>query len=282
MPAINGQFTVTFTANETANTVDYIISGAAVDSGSILINCTGIPGPCSVTIPVIYNTPSCDELTLEVLIYSDCDSENYVEQTQTFSLAQGCTTYKLTCDKAPEGCEGFNTTELCPTCTGRGVSTVIDSLATINPSSIPPLNAPRDFIPYGAELFFCYSSVTQIRQELNLNEWKFEPYPEGCCWECRRYSFVFNINELTYSTPNTPPWQPGVRVLPDVFPSIIATECNDEYNCYIPYKYVLNPSIIGIDSIQPVVVQACLRKDSYTIIGAKYGVGITDLGPCSI
>ena len=284
MATINGQFTITFTANESANSADYVISGATSATGSVVISCTApIPGPCSFTVPVTYDTPSCDELTIDVTLYSDCDPDNTITYSQTFPLNEGCVTYRLLCDKAPEGCQGFNTTELCPTCTVRNVSTVIDSLATINPSATPPLNVPRDFIPYGTELFFCYSDVTQIRQQLNLNDWVFEPYPDGCCWECRRYSFLFNPAELTYSTPNTPPFPAGVRTLPDVFPSIIGTECNDEYHCYIPFKYVLNPAgYYGNDISQPIVVQACLRKDSYTIIGAKYGVGVTDLGPCSI
>jgi hypothetical protein len=285
MPTINGQFTITFTANEAANTVDYLISGAAVASGTVSVNCTGVPpaAPCSVTLPVVtYDDPSCDEITIEVTIYSDCDPDNSVTKTQTFNFNQGCITYALKCNKNPEGCEAFNTTAICPSCDPLPSSSAIniDSLGTVNSLVSPPINALRDFIPYNSTFYFCYDDVTRIAQELNPNDWTIEPYPEGCCWECRMYSFIFSPLELSYSTPNNPPFPPGVRGLPDVFPMVVGTECDDETNCYRPYRKVIDPSGYIVPIIEP--IQVCMRVNSYTIVGNKYPVTVTDMGPCGI
>lgn len=278
MPTINGQFTVTWTANETANTVDYVISGAVSDSGTESINCTGIPGPCSVTIPVTYDTPACDSIVIDVSIYSDCDPENAITFTQSFPLDQGCGTYKLQCI-APRGCGNFDTTSLCPTCEEYPSLShaVIDSYST-NPQFDPPdvqQVTTNGYLPGQTAYRFCYSDLTAIQQELDPASWTISPDPDKCCWECRTYQFIFNVKELNGVNQ-------GIRLFPDIYPAIIGTSCDNELGCYVPIQINLFPFGANYNPFVSQVRTACLRKDSYTIIGNYFPVTVNDLGPCSI
>lgn len=275
MPTINGQFTVTFTANETANTVDYTISGAVSASGTVTVNCTGIPGPCSVTIPVTYDTPSCDELVIEVIIYSDCDPDNSITQTQVFPLDGGCSTYTLKCID-PSGCTGFDTTALCPTCEYVPFQSAVITTSSSDTLNDPPLEVINDYIPFGSEFSFCYSDLTNINQELDLDSWTIEPDPDGCCWECRLYTFTFDPKEMSWYSPGQ---SSGVRVFPDVYPTIVGTLCEPETGCYVPFKQFIYPDIYGIYSTP--VVSLCLRKGSYSIIGNKFNVNVVNVAACN-
>lgn len=276
MPTINGQFTVTFTANESANSADYVISGATSATGSVAISCASpIPGPCSFTIPITYDAPSCDELVIEVVIYSDCDPDNFITQTQTFYLDEGCSTYKLKCTN-PSGCKSFDTTPLCPTCQYVPFQSALITTSSSDTFNDPPLEIINDYIPSGSEFSFCYSDLTNISQELDLNSWTIQPDPDGCCWECRLYTFTFDPKEMSWYSPGQPS---GVRIFPDVYPTIVGTRCDPETGCYVPFKQFIYPDVYGIYSTP--VVSFCLRKGSYTIVGNKFNVNVVNVAACN-
>jgi hypothetical protein len=283
MPTINGEFTVTWTANSALNTVEYTITGVTPSlTGTLPVNCTNIPGPCSVDIPITYTDPSCDTLTIEVIIYSDCDPDASITYTQSFPTDnQNCFMYEIECIYN-QGCTAFNTLDICPTC----VQVPSASNGIIKTYSITYNNSDfntavqNNYIPYNSTLRFCYDDLTRFEQIYGppgaQEEYTIEPYSDGCCWECRTYQFTFDSDEIPHDFGDGP----GIRIFPNIYPQIVGTSCDEVNGCYTPKSIVAIP-ISNATVYQPYIYTACLRKNSYTIMGNVYNVTVADLGPCT-
>ena len=275
MPTLNGTITISFIPGSEDNTVNYTVNG--VPGTPIAVSCaiTVPPTPCVVTLPTVtYDDPSCDTLVVEGIISPDCDPDIEVAFSQTYEFLQDCRTWTVTCINTDNGCNGFDSTPICPECiineevyyNGGVVDTFSNDVDNAGDPPVFMLNAGNNFIPSGTSFNLCLSEPYTLAQSLDPDYWtiEFNQDPENCCHECEAVEFTFDSRELLS----------GVREFPEIYPSIYFTTC--EEGCYRLTKFVYFN-----DSIAPSFVR-CVRKNSWTIMGNKYPVTVNILSTCSI
>lgn len=256
-----GNVTISFFANSATNTVAYTVSGAGVDPPIVstdVVVCPTVPGPCSITIPITYDDPSCTNLLVEGEIY--CDEDDPVSFSQTVVISNPCRVFNIKCIKEdtngnPMDCLNFNTRQTCPDCLATDPDNAI--VTTYNTPLFPDgtpntLTAiPANRIPHGAEFRFCYPENTVITRDPESFEiTALEQNNDNCCYDCERRQFI--ITPAVY----TPPVSLETFVV-----NIVYTAC--EEGCYLPKNQIFLPKLVAGE---PYVFTACMVKDSWTVM----------------
>jgi hypothetical protein len=311
MPSTQGNFEVIVNvpAASGGNTfvVNYTIScyptGSCSPAGAGSFNVVLPSGNNSILIPqspanLGFVEPSCNQ----VIITGTIRCQTSVTGTPfslTTNLNLNCKNYKLECIN-PNGCTGFNTDTICPTCTElTGTECPLDfqndfwsGYYPVNNVNVPVKN---DKIPTGSIFNLCYDSLTKINQELGIGgptaSWSISLNDEldppsnpsdPCCWECERRTFTFQESVLSPNAGGAlPKYLPSNGGLNGTYPSIHYTSCDAEckdvtptITCFGTRTFVYSdPAINGIT--------LCMRRGSYTVLNAVVGTDVIISPPVS-
>lgn len=273
MPSYVGNITINFNANWVGNHIVYFtLTGATTYySSPITVNCAAL-GPCSVTLDdVEYVKPSCDAITIEGVIFAECDleEETPLGYSFTYTLDGDCYTTLAKCIN-PNGCAAFDTTLLCTDCRLSANNTIVDTESASTPGNYELNN----HVPYESEYRFCLLNPQTFSQGLSADDWNITVYPnnsdpEACCYECETVQFSFSNDEFVSG---------AARPFPRIFPMIVYTACNRE--CYRATIRLIKP-LDDLDAPYPPFT-LCLRKGSWTVLGNEQPYVAVVTGTCSI
>lgn len=276
----SGHFTINFFSNYTGDhIITYTIYGCNTCSPTgpqppITFACTANQN-CSLSIPVTYDDPSCDEVKISGYIRPDCAPEPGVPFSGAFPIDGGCRNYTVKCNSSSGQCQSFNTLQICPTCEewdscsappgGTGYQS--DTWTTYSWTALSPqtgfMNATNK-IPTDAEFNLCYFGQPSLQQQLGP-DWTVTlntaapTNDKPCCWECETLTFTFNPILIA-----------SYLVFPKIYPTIYYTACDavcedvPGVKCFATRHWIFTDPNVNS-------VTLCLRKDSWTVLGAVVG-----------
>ena len=279
----SGNFTINFFSNYTGDhIVTYTIYGCDTCSPTgpqppITVPCTS-GANCSLVIPVTYDTPSCDVIKINGFIRPDCAAEPGVFFSGQFPQDDSCRNYLIKCNDPQGYCESFNTLQICPECEEwadgacaappGGIQYQTDYWTTYSFVQTGPTTgfiADTQRIPTGTEFNLCYYNINEIQQALGP-DWTITLNTDNpdvdkpCCWECETLTFTFNPALINS----------GPLVFPKIYPTVYYTACDavcedvPDEKCFAARHWVFDNPAVNSKTI-------CVRKDSWTVLGATVG-----------
>lgn len=310
MPIVNGTITISFTSNYAGtHTITYTIVNGTPASGTLTVTC-GV-GPCQAYIPVTYNCPDCEILTIEGTILADC-SDDPEDATpfgpKDFYLDQGCRNYKIEC-LGNAGCPPLVTGNICPECpewnnivcagTADGVTNGDIWGSFVNDTGLPTLVNTAASILKGQVFNLCYNAdgVSSLNSYINSLPAAYNLPPSSttyvvsenpvdhCCWDCETITFTFDPALITPGNTNPalgPVYIDGVTPYPTIYYTSCAEsrECADPgslaVKCFQARHWTFNKKDINS-------VTLCLRVGSWSIAyanGSYYTVTPNPTLPC--
>lgn len=291
---VYGTITISFTAFEATNTVNYTITGVLGGplTGTEIVTCTSPSYPivCSATpIFVEYDTIQCEKIIVSGTVVGDCsDEEVPFEEEIPLARQPYCDgNYIFTCDKTG-GCDVITTNNICPLCpnfdnvppnvpyesNGASLQTRVKNPAW-DPVSNPnvPTTVFANKIPKGAQFSFCPSDIRWFQNNFDMTQWDYSRDPlDQCCIDCEVLTvIIYDWDQFVASIPDNAP-----------VPQVFYTRCpsvSDNSSCYRRSSAYLSPSTPASPSGSIALIKnTCVVKGSVSFLGFDDG----DSNVCSI